>query len=148
MAHRTLYTLFGGLTRQTARLWLEPCSVGVWECRAVSEQCRGRVGAVSGQCRGSVGAVSGQCRLTMVSACRAVSEQCRSSVGQCRGFLTDVGMSMVKCRAVSECRSVGVSSSVGVSGCRSVGVSGGCQVGVRWVIVSSSDEMLWIWMSQ
>jgi hypothetical protein len=35
-----------------------------------------------------------------------------------------------------------------VSECRSVGVSGGCQVGVRWVIVSSSDEMLWIWMSQ
>ena len=122
-------------------------SPAVSECGSV-EQCRSSVGAESGQCRGSVGAVSGQCRLTMVSACRAVSEQCRSSVDQCRGFLTDVGMSMVKCRVVSECRSVGVSSSVGVSGCRSVGVSGGCQVGVRWVIVSSSDEMLWIWMSQ
>ena len=33
----------------------EPCSVGVSECRAVSGQCRGSVGAVSGQCRGSVG---------------------------------------------------------------------------------------------
>jgi len=34
-----------------------------------------------------------------------------------------------------------------VSECQSVGVSE-CPVGVSWVIVSSSDEMLWIWMSQ
>eukprot|EP00964_Phaeocystis_antarctica_P085699 scaffold54188_cov76-Phaeocystis_antarctica.AAC.1 len=34
---------------------VEPCSVRVSECRAVSGQCRGSVGAVSGQCRGSVG---------------------------------------------------------------------------------------------
>eukprot|EP00964_Phaeocystis_antarctica_P083396 scaffold52461_cov93-Phaeocystis_antarctica.AAC.1 len=51
-------------------MYIEPCSVGVSECRAVS-----------GQCRGSVGAVSGQCRLTLVSGCRAVSGQCRSGVG-------------------------------------------------------------------
>ena len=76
------------------------------------------VRAVSGQCRGSVGAVSGQCRLTPVSGCRAVSGQCRGSVGQCRGFLT-VDLHG-QCRAVSECRSVGVSGSVGVSECRSV----------------------------
>ena len=39
-------------------------------------------------------------------------------------------------------------------GCRKVAGSGcrgscrGCVPGVRWVIVSSSDEMLWVWMSQ
>jgi hypothetical protein len=86
------------------------------------------------------------------SSVGAVSEQCRSSVGQCRGLLTVdlLLVSVEQCRSVgaSECRSVGVSErrSVGVSECRSVGVSG-CRVGVRWVIVSSSDEVLWIWMS-
>ena len=76
---------------------------------------------MSGQCRGSVGAVSGQCRLTLVSGCRVVSGQCRSSVGQCRGFLT-VDLLDWR-RAVSECRSVGVSECRAVSKCRSVGVS-------------------------
>jgi hypothetical protein len=110
---------------------------------------------VSGQCRGSVGAVS-----VDTGVARGV-EQCRSSVGavseQCRGLLT---LYIIGWRqAVSECRSVGVSESVsrgvsrsvGVSECRSVGVSECRSVGwvsLRWVIVSSSDEMLWIWMSQ
>ena len=92
------------------------------------------VGPVSGVCLGQCH--SGQCRLTLVSECveqfvGAVSEQCRPVSG-----ILDSGPPWP------------VSSSVGVSECRSVGVSGGCQVGVRWVIVSSSDEMLWIWMSQ
>ena len=97
------------------------------ECRSV-EQCRGSVGAVSR-------AVSVDIGVGVSSSVGAVSEQC---IGQCRGFLT-VGIHG-QCRAVSECRSVGVSecrsvrvsSSVGMSGCRSVGVSevsDGCQVG-------------------
>ena len=112
---------------------VEPCSVGVSECRAVSGQCRSSVSAVSVQCRGSVGAVSGQCcqgrcesgqcRLTLVSETRSV-EQCRGSVGarvgQCRGFLT------------VDLLGHPASSSVGVSECRSVGWV--CQVGVRWVL--------------
>ena len=76
---------------------LEPCSVGVSECRAVS-----------GQCRGSVGAVSVDTGVGVSSSVGAVSERCRSSVGQCRGFLT-VDL-LGQCRAVSECGSVGVSS--------------------------------------
>ena len=100
------------------------------------------VGPVSGVCLGQCH--SGQCRLTLVSECveqfvGAVSEQCRPVSG-----ILDSGppWPVSSSVGVSECRSVGVSE------CRSVGVSGGCQVGVRWVIVSSSDEMLWIWMSQ
>ena len=106
-------------------------SVGVSECR---QQCRSSVE----QCKSSVGAVWGQCRLTLVSECRRSVEQCRSSVGavseQCRPVsgILDSGPPFGQCRAVSECRSVGVSE---------------CRVGVRWVIVSSSDEVLWIWMS-
>ena len=131
-----------------------PCN---WPHGSLSpRQCR-RVGVsravsghtVSGQCRGR------ECRLTLVSACRAVlehtvSEQCRP---RCRGFLTQWAGIHGQRRAVSECRSVGVSEcrSVAstVSECQGVGVSecrdGGCQVGDR--LVSSSDEMLWIWMS-
>ena len=42
---------------------VEPCSVRVSECQAVSGRCRGGVGAVSGLVSGSgVGAVSGRCR--------------------------------------------------------------------------------------
>ena len=90
------------------------------ECRSV-EQCRGSVGAVSGQCRGSVGAVSVDTGVGVSSSVGAVSERCRGSVGQCRGFLTDDLLDWR--RAVSECRSVGVSECRAVSGCRSVGVS-------------------------
>ena len=89
---------------------LEPCSVGVSECRAVS-----------GQCRGSVEAVSVDTGVRVSSSVGTESEQCRSSVGQCRGFLTDDLLDW--CQAVSECRSVGVSGCRAVSGCRSVGVS-------------------------
>ena len=50
---------------------VEPCSVGVSECRAVSGRCRGGVGAVSGRCRLTPGVgVSGWCQ----TWCRAVSE--------------------------------------------------------------------------
>ena len=75
----------------TRYLHVEPCSVGVSECRAVSEQCRGSVGAVSGQCRPVSGVLDSGPPCTV-----------SSSVG------------------VSGCRSVGVSGSVGVSECRSV----------------------------
>ena len=96
----------------------------------MSEQCR----AVS-VCRSSVGAVSVDTGVEVSSSIGADSsvrgEQCRPVSG-----ILDSGPPW------------STSSSVGVSECRSVGVSGGCQVGVRWVIVSSSDEMLWIWMSQ
>ena len=106
------------------------------------------VGAVSGQCRGSVGAVSVDTGVGVSSSVRAVSEQCRLVSG-----VLDVGPPRTASSSVgvSECRSVGVSRSVeecrGVSECQSVGVSE-CRVGVSWVIVSSSDEMLWVWMSQ
>ena len=83
------------------------------ECRSV-EQCRGSVGAVSGQCRGSVGAVSVDTGVGVSSSVGAVSERCR-------GFLT-VDLLDWR-RAVSECRSVGVSECRAVSKCRSVGVS-------------------------
>ena len=79
------------------------------------------VGAVSGQCRGSVGAVSVDTGVGVSSSVGAVSERCRGSVGQCRGFLTDHLLDWR--RAVSECRSVGVSECRAVSKCRSVGVS-------------------------
>ena len=92
----------------------------------MSEQCR----AVS-VCRSSVGAVSVDTGVEVSSSIGADSsvrgEQCRPVSG-----ILDSGPPW------------STSSSVGVSECRSVGVSGGCQVGV----VSSSDEMLWIWMSQ
>ena len=114
---RSLCLLSGRAFAHTLCRCLSPA---VSECRSV-EQCQGSVRPVSGQCRGSVWAVSGQCRLTLVSGCRAVSGQCRSSVGQCRGFLT-VDLLDWR-RAVSECRSVGVSECRAVSKCRSVGVS-------------------------
>ena len=77
------------------RFYLQPCSVGV---------------------SSSVEAVSID---TIVGVSEQVSGQCRSSVGQCWGFLT---MDLLgPCRAVSECRSVGVSE------CQSVGR---CEVGV------------------
>jgi len=67
--------------------------------------------------------------LTPVSECRAVSAQCRSSVpvsaSVSRGFLTvDLNRHCRACRAVSECRSVGVSECHSVGQCRGVGVSG------------------------
>ena len=82
---------------------------------AVSEQCR----AVSGQCRGSVGAVSVDTCVGVSSRVGAVSEQCRPVSG-----ILDSGPPCTVSRVsrVSECRSVGVSSSV--EQCRSVGVSG------------------------
>ena len=79
------------------------------------------VGAVSGQCRGSVGAVAVDTGVGVSSSVGAVSERCRGSVGQCRGFLTDHLLDWR--RAVSECRSVGVSECRSVGQCRSVGVS-------------------------
>ena len=100
---------------------LEPCSVRVSECQAVSEQCRG-----------SVGAVSVDTGVRVSSSVGTVLEQCRPVSEQCRGFLTvDLLDSVKQCQSVgvSECRSVGVSGSVGqcqsvrVSECRSVGVS-------------------------
>ena len=96
----------------------------------MSGQCWGSVGAQSGQCWGSIRAVSVD---TGVGVSSSV-EQCRSSV-HCRpvsGILDRVGIHG-QCRAVSECRSVGVSECRAVSECRSVGwVSAlvpGCQVG-------------------
>ena len=100
---------------------LEPCSVRVSECQALSEQCRG-----------SVGAVSVDTGVRVSSSVGTVLEQCRPVSEQCRGFLTvDLLDSVKQCQSVgvSECRSVGVSGSVGqcqsvrVSECRSVGVS-------------------------
>ena len=128
------------------------------ECRSV-EQCRGSVGAVRGSVSVDTGRFTG---VGVSSSVRAVPEQCRlvsgvldvghhrrwrQAVSEC-GHCRSVGVS--ECRRVEECRRVvtlAVELPRGVSECRSVRVSE-CQVGVRWVIVSSSDEMLWIWMSQ
>ena len=93
---------------------VEPCSVGVSECRAVSGQCRGSVGAVSVDTGVGVSSRVGQCR---------------SSVGQCRGFLT-VDL-LGQCRECRECRSVGVSECRVVSKCRVVSECrsvGGCEI--------------------
>ena len=92
---------------------LEPCSVGVSECRAVS-----------GQCRGSVGAVSVDTGVGVSSSVRAVSEQCRLvsgvlDVGPPRTASSSVGVS--ECRSVGVSRSVEECRSVRVSECRSVG---------------------------
>ena len=61
--------------------------------------------------------------------CRAVSE-CRSvGVSECQSFEQCRSVGVSECRSVRVCRAV----TVGVSGCRSqclsVGVSDGCQVG-------------------
>ena len=80
----TLLLIPGELTLlcfSTRYLHVEPCSVGVSECRAVSGQCRASVGPVSGQCRGSVGAVSVDTGVGVSSSVGAVSEQCRPVSG-------------------------------------------------------------------
>ena len=89
-------------------------------CRSVG-LCR----ALSELCRGSVGALSGLCRLTIVGP---LSDLCRPLSASVGSILT--GDMRDTCRPLSVCR-----DSVGLSVCRSVGLcrslSGVCRVSVE-----------------
>ena len=108
-------------SRPWAREDLSPGCRSVGLCRALSELCRG-----------SVGALSGLCRLTIVGP---LSDLCRPLSASVGSILT--GDMCDTCRPLSVCR-----DSVGLSVCRSVGLcrslsevcrnlSGVCRVSVE-----------------
>jgi hypothetical protein len=106
--------------------------------------CRGaRCRVLPGCCRGAAGVLPGCCRVLPQGAAGC----CRELPGCEDGAGTST---VLRGRLLG---AAGFAGFAGLPGCR-VGLSGplpglcsGCQV-ARWVIVSISDEMLWIWMSQ
>ena len=109
----------------------------------------GGAGVVPGWCRGGARVVPG-CWVPGAAGVLpgAAPGRLPGAAGSCQAVRT--------VRALPQCCAGGcwvLPGLPGLPGCRVAG-SGcrgpcrGCVPGVRWVIVSISDEMLWIWMSQ